>query len=131
MGELLCRGVCTCAGESRGEAASRVSPRLRFRSKGRRGLTPNLPSGSGAPLALFPPSLTPAFTPLARGSLHVLMLAGRRHVTAAVLPVPWGSAVALAPAPLGLGKEVLVYLSKWKEFSSGKEFGHLSGLLFL
>lgn len=58
------------------------------------------------------------------------MLAGHtRHQFC--VPALWGSAVALAPAPLGLEKELLVYLSKWKEFSSGKKFGHLSGLLFL
>lgn len=58
------------------------------------------------------------------------MLAGCTHVTGAV-PAPWGSAVALAPVRLGLGKELLVCLSKWEEFSSGKKIGHLSGLLFL
>lgn len=129
MGELLCRGVRTCAGESRREPASPASPRLRIRSQGRQDLTPSLPPGSGAPLAILPPSPTPAFAPL--GSLCVLMLAGHTHVTGSVFPAPWGSAVPLAPAPLGLGKELLVYLSKWEEFSSGKKFGHLSGLLFL
>lgn len=51
----------------------------------------------------------------------MLTLEGGSQVADAASSAPWALAAAPAPAPLGPGKEPLVYLSKWKSSVQAKK----------